>query len=122
MSIDDAWKIITREEYPSFGFMIQNGATTIWERFEQKEDNSMNLHNHPMYGAIGSWFYSHIAGLVPLGNGWKKFRVQPYIPTDLVHTEACLDANSCGEVFASKGKIESKYYSVIFDGNMNFVC
>lgn len=89
--IDDAWKIITREEYPSFGFMIQNGATTIWERFEQKENNGMNSHNHPMYGAVGSWFYSHIAGLVPLENGWKKFRVQPYIPTDLVHTEACLD-------------------------------
>ena len=89
--IDDAWKIITREEYPSFGYMIQNGATTIWERFEQKKENGMNSHNHPMYGAVGSWFYSHIAGLIPLSNGWERFSIKPHIPTDLLYAEAHLD-------------------------------
>ena len=89
--VDDAWKIITREKYPSFGYMIQNGATTIWERFEQSRETGMNSHNHPMYGAVGSWLYSHIAGLVPLEDGWKKFRVKPHIPTELLHTEACID-------------------------------
>ncbi len=35
--IDCAWELITREEYPSLGYMIQNEATTIWERFELKK-------------------------------------------------------------------------------------
>lgn len=34
--IEDAWKLLTREEYPSWGYMLQNDATTIWERFELK--------------------------------------------------------------------------------------
>ena len=90
--IDDAWKIMTREEYPSFGYMIQNGATTIWERFEQKNDSGMNSHNHPMYGAVGAWFYSRIAGLVPKADGWKKFALSPKIPTDLQSAEAHIDS------------------------------
>jgi len=89
--IDTAWKVITREEYPSYGFMIQNGATTIWERFEQKQDGSMNSHNHPMYASIGSWFYSRIAGITPLDDGFKRFSVKPKIPTDLVQAQAKLD-------------------------------
>ena len=89
--IDDAWRLITREEYPSFGYMLQNGATTIWERFEQKRNNSMNSHNHPMYGAVDSWFYSSIAGLVPIADGWKKYSVKPCIPKDLLYANAHLD-------------------------------
>ena len=71
--------------------MLQNGATTIWERFEQKKDSGMNSHNHPMYGAVGAWFYSRIAGLIPLEDGWKRFRIAPHIPKELLHAEACVD-------------------------------
>lgn len=89
--IDDAWKIITRENYPSLGYMIQNGATTIWERFEQKENKSMNSHCHPMYGAVGAWFYSRLCGLIPTDGGWSRFKVAPKIPDDLLRAEANLD-------------------------------
>ena len=89
--IDAAWKIITREKYPSFGYMIQNEATTVWERYEQKNDSGMNSHNHPMYGAVGSWFYSHIAGVVPEEDGWKRFSVKPCIPEDLMYAKASVD-------------------------------
>lgn len=88
---DDAWKIITREKYPSWGFMLQNGATTVWERFEFKRGSSMNSHDHPMYGAVGYWFYSYIAGLKPGENGWQSFKVKPYIPSDLLYAEALVD-------------------------------
>ncbi len=89
--INDAWKIITRENYPSLGYMIQNGATTIWERFEQKENKSMNSHCHPMYGAVGSWFYSRLCGLIPTDGGWSRFKIAPRIPDDLLRAEARLD-------------------------------
>lgn len=88
---DDAWKLITREEYPSYGYMIQNGATTIWERFELKENDGMNSHNHPMYGAVGEWFYTRLIGVTPLSGGWSKFKVKPCIPEKLIYAQAGID-------------------------------
>lgn len=88
---DAAWKLLTRQEYPSWGYMIQNGATTIWERFEMKRGSRMNSHNHPMYGAIGYWFYAHLLGVTPLEYGWKRFVVAPCFPDDLLHAEGKID-------------------------------
>lgn len=62
---DEAYRLMTREEYPSFGYMIQQEATTIWERFELKKNPGMNSHNHPMYGAAGAWFFTGLAGIRP---------------------------------------------------------
>lgn len=89
--IDAAWKIMTREEYPSWGFMLQNDATTIWERFEAKWGSGMNSHDHPMYGAVGYWFYAYILGVKPSDTGWQEFTVTPHIPEDLLFAEGCVD-------------------------------
>ncbi|MBS5842852.1 MAG: family 78 glycoside hydrolase catalytic domain [Clostridiales bacterium] len=86
--IDDAWEIITREDYPSFGYMIQNEATTIWERFELKKNPGMNSHNHPMYGAVDYWFYAYLCGIHPDSPGWKTFTVRPYFPRKLLSAHA----------------------------------
>ena len=102
--VDDAWSMMTKEDYPSFGYMIQNGATTIWERFELKKGSGMNSHNHPMYGAVGAWFYSRIAGLIPLEDGWRKFRIAPNIPSKLLHAEACIDT--------IRGEIRVKWFKL----------
>lgn len=103
--INDAWKIMTREKYPSWGYMIQNGATTIWERFELKRFSTMNSHNHPMYGAVGYWFYSYIAGIKPLSPGFREFEVAPHLPDDLLYAEAKVDTVS-GEIYV---KWEKKF-------------
>lgn len=89
--IEDAWKLLTREEYPSWGYMLQNDATTIWERFELKKDPGMNSHSHPMYGAVGAWLYTHLVGIQPLDTGFSKVRIQPHIPKNLTFAEAVLD-------------------------------
>ena len=85
---DTAWELVTREEYPSWGYMLQNGATTVWERFELKEDGGMNSHNHPMYGALGYWFYAYLVGVKPTEPGWRRFAVKPFIPEKLTFAEA----------------------------------
>ncbi len=106
--VDDAFRIMTRETYPSFGYMIQNGATTIWERFELKKNSGMNSHNHPMYGAVGAWFYSRIAGLTPIADGWKQFAVCPKIPTDLLSAKVQLQTvrgDVCVQWFRRYGKL-----------------
>ena len=89
--IDTAWELITREEYPSWGYMMQNGATTVWERFELKKDPGMNSHCHPMYGAVGKWLYTHIAGITPTEAGFKNMLIRPYMPKKLLSAQATVD-------------------------------
>lgn len=89
--VDDAWKLINREEYPSYGYMIQNEATTIWERFELKKNPDMNSHNHPMYGAVGYWFYAYLAGIKPKAPGFAEVEIKPYYPAGLLSVQACVE-------------------------------
>ena len=88
---EDAWALITREEYPSLGYMIQNEATTVWERFELKKNPSMNSYNHPMYGAVGYWFYAFLTGLKPLGPAWREFEAAPVVPQKLLSAGAVVE-------------------------------
>lgn len=89
--VDTAWALFTREEYPSWGYMLQNGATTVWERFELEKGASMNSHCHPMYGSVGKWLYSHIAGITPAVPGFRKARICPHIPAKLLTGQAVVD-------------------------------
>ena len=88
--VDEAYELLTREEYPSWGWMLQNEATTVWERFEYKDAGGMNSYCHPMYGAVGAWFYADLAGLRPLEDGWKRFSVKPHLPEKLMSCRAVL--------------------------------
>jgi len=89
--LEDAWKLITKETYPSFGFMIQHEGTTIWERFELKKNPGMNSYNHPMYGAVFYWFYAYLAGIKPVKHAWEEVIIEPFIPVDLQSLEAVVD-------------------------------
>ena len=88
---DDAWKLLLREDYPSFGYQIQNEATTIWERFELKKNPGMNSHCHPMYGAAGYWLYAWLCGIRNIRDGFAFFDVDPVYPTGLLHAHAVVD-------------------------------
>ena len=89
--LEDAWQLMTREEYPSIGFMMENEATTVWERFELKKNPLMNSHNHPMHGSVALWFYKYLAGLEPLDGGWRTFAVAPHLPEKLLSASASVD-------------------------------
>ena len=89
--MDQAWTLLTKETYPSLGYMIQNEATTVWERFELKKNPGMNSHNHPMYGAIGYFLYAWVAGISPIEPGWKRMKIEPVLPEGLLSTHAIVD-------------------------------
>jgi alpha-L-rhamnosidase len=82
---DLAYRIATQETYPSWGYMLANGATTLWERWEQLTGGGMNSGNHPMMGSVGSWFYKYLAGIRvdPSGAGFRKILIQPSLPAGL---------------------------------------
>ncbi len=89
--VEDCWKLLTRIEYPSFGFMLQNEATTVWERFELKTNCSMNSHDHPMHASSYRWLYACLIGLTSEAGGWKKFSVKPVIPEALLSASATVE-------------------------------
>jgi len=89
--IDEAYELMIREEYPSFGYMIQQEATTVWERFELKKQPGMNSHNHPMYGAADSWLYTSLLGVKPTGAGFETLEIAPKMPKKLMSAQGCLD-------------------------------
>ena len=76
-----AFRIAAQETYPSWGFMLANGATTLWERWEHLTKGGMNSHNHPMMGSVSSWFYKYLAGIQadPAAPGFKHFIVRPRV-------------------------------------------
>lgn len=90
--IETAYKIATRETYPSWGYWIKNGATTLREnwRTEVVIDNS---HNHIMFGEIGAWLFHSLAGIkidesLP---GFKHVLIEPFIPVDMDFLETSHD-------------------------------
>ena len=89
---DDVWKLLTRQEYPSYGFMIQNEATTIWERFELKKNPGMNSHSHPMYGSVGYWFYACLGGIKIKQPACEEIDIRPYMPSDLLSANVNYDS------------------------------
>ncbi|NOX55408.1 MAG: family 78 glycoside hydrolase catalytic domain, partial [Planctomycetes bacterium] len=83
---DLAYGIVNTDEYPSLGYMIKKGATTIWERWNTDQMGpGMNSRNHFAFGSMAQWFYEGLAGLNPDPEqpGFKHVIVRPYIVGDL---------------------------------------
>lgn len=71
--------------YPSYGYMITNGATTLWEYWEKEYGfyQCPANHNQPMFGSISSFFYEKLAGIKPLKPAYKKIEIKPAMIGDL---------------------------------------
>jgi alpha-L-rhamnosidase len=82
---DLAMRLLLNEDYPSWGFEIRMGATTMWERWNTiRADGEfgpvdMNSFNHYAYGAVADWMFQHLGGLQILEPGYKKSRIAPLI-------------------------------------------
>jgi alpha-L-rhamnosidase len=92
--------VATQKSYPGWGYMLAEGATTLWERWEKLTGPAMNSQNHIMLGSIDGWFYRVLAGLAPLGPGWRAVRVRPHVLGDLTSVEASVET-VCGRVAAA---------------------
>ena len=90
---DLAYDLATQTTFPSWGYMIANGATTLWELWHKRTGPSMNSHNHPMMGSVGAWFYQALAGVnvEPEGVGYRRIRIAPQIVRDLTWVSATVE-------------------------------
>ncbi|WP_225444040.1 glycoside hydrolase family 78 protein [Echinicola arenosa] len=107
---DLALKLATNRTYPSWGYMIENGATTIWELWHGNVAKaSMNSQNHTMLlGDLMVWYYEYLAGIRPGDEspGFKAISLQPTFVEGLDYVRASFDS-SYGEIgshWERKGK------------------
>ena len=80
---DLALKMITREDFPSYGNWIKRGATTLWEEFFSPDTE--NSQNHHFWGDISAWFIKAIAGinLNPSKTDVNEVLISPSFPSTL---------------------------------------
>ena len=96
---DIAYRMLNTESYPSWGYEVVNGATTMWERWDSlKPDGSfgdvgMNSFNHYAYGAVGEWMYQNIGGITMTSPGYKTFTIAPSIGGALTHGTGSYDSS-----------------------------
>ena len=94
-------KILSKTDYPGYGYMIARGATTLWEGFEERDGPSYLLrdglpqtgygvsHNHPMLGSVCQWMFAELAGLNISDLGaTKEIRFTPYTAGMLEYASA----------------------------------
>lgn len=86
---DAAWKIAAQEDYPSWGWWIKNGATTLYENWPINAKSDISL-NHIMFGEIGAWLYKGVGGIFPDEQrpGFRHVRMKPHFVKGLDHFEA----------------------------------
>ena len=81
--LDIAYRLLANDTFPSWGYSIKNGATTIWERWDGwTEDKGfqtpdMNSFNHYAFGSVGRWLFNTVAGIDTDGPGYKQIVIHP---------------------------------------------
>jgi alpha-L-rhamnosidase len=96
------FKLLTRSDYPSWGYMVRRGATTIWERWNgDVGDLSMNSFNHYALGAVVGFLYRRIAGITPDAPGFARVRIRPLLKSGFAECSA--------SVLAVPGRISTKW-------------
>ena len=105
---ETAYNLLLQEDFPSWLYSVNQGATTIWEHWDGKNEQGdfwskdMNSFNHYAYGSVADWIYEEACGIKPLAPGFKKILIAPK-PTDkLSHLSAKIEIKH--------GTVSSKWY------------
>ncbi|MCQ2496134.1 MAG: glycoside hydrolase family 78 protein [Lachnospiraceae bacterium] len=104
---DLAWHLLTQTEYPSWGYMLKNGATTIWERWENVLENdllaAMASLNHPMNGGAAVTLHKYLLGISPDEErpGFEHIIFRPIVPQKAQYAKASIQT--------IRGRVESSW-------------
>ena len=113
-----AYKLASREEYPSWGWWIKNGATTLYENWNINSKYDISL-NHIMFGEIGAWLYKALGGIKPdsLQPGFKNILLSPNFVEGLDHFTASFNGPYGKIISAWKKSQNGLTYSVEIPAN-----
>ena len=113
-----AYDLLLQEQFPSWLYSVKQGATTIWEHWDGKNEKgefwsrNMNSFNHYAYGSVADWVYIEACGIHTVEDkpGFEEVLISP-IPTDkLDHLSARIDTKY--------GTVSSKWYH--FEGKVRY--
>ena len=93
---DLAYAVATQRTYPSWGYWLENGATSLYEMWELDSRSR----NHYMFGSVGEWFYAYLAGIQPEAPGYEEVTIKPYMPEDLEQAQGRVETVK-GDVLSS---------------------
>ena len=84
---DAAIKILENPEYPGWGYMVENGATSVWERWESEMSNEMDSFDHPMFGSYDAFFYAFLGGITVDDGAFAcdKITISPVKPSGMTY-------------------------------------
>jgi len=88
--MEQAYQLAAGTTWPSWGDMVRQGATTLWEGWNA----DVGTHNHVMLGDISAWFFETLAGIKcdPDGPGFQKIIINPRLAGDLTWVQAHHDS------------------------------
>jgi len=100
---DAVFDVVNSTSYPGWGFMIDRGATTIWETWKESDNTYSNC--HPMFGSVSQWLYQWLGGIRPdpAYPGFARFHLSPSIPPGL-DSMKCNYISPQGEIISSWSK------------------
>lgn len=98
---EEAYRMASREAYPSWGWWMVNGATTFLENWSMDADSDISM-NHIMFGEISAWFFKTLGGIRPdlAHPGFERVLLSPRFPEGLAHFEARFQSVR-GEILSS---------------------
>lgn len=101
--------IVNSTTYPGWGFMIDRGATSIWETWKESDNTYSN--NHPMFGTVSEWYYRWLAGIRPDPDhpGFEEFFLTPTTPEGLESVN-CTYHSPYGAIVSNWKKITTDHY------------
>lgn len=115
---DVAYKVAAQDTYPSWGWWIVNGATTLLENWDLQAERDIS-DNHMMFGEIGGWFFKGLGGIFPdpENPGFKHIILRPNFVKELKHFKA--EHNSLYGLITSKWEWKRKniLYTVVVPAN-----
>jgi alpha-L-rhamnosidase len=115
---DLAYTLASDNTFPSWGYWVANGATTLQENWPLKTNTDISR-NHIMFGEIGAWFYKGLGGIKPDPDkpGFKNVLLEPHFVKGLDQFEA-RHTGPYGEIVSSwKREGDKVIYSVTIPAN-----
>ena len=105
-----AWQLATQRSYPSWGYMVDRGATTIWELWNGDTANpEMNSENHVMlFGDLLIWAFEDLGGIRPLQPGFRKVELHPDFSFKKMKGVSCAHRSPYGIIRSSWKRKGSK--------------
>jgi alpha-L-rhamnosidase len=107
---ETAYGIVNQPDMPGWRWMMDNGATTLWEHWAGS-DNTFSQ-NHPMFGSVSQWFFQWLGGIRPAADavGFDKILIAPQPCGDL--TWATSEYKSCRGLIKSSWKKDNSLFTL----------